>query len=148
MNGRKAFLIAALTFGLQTPALAGTKHTVVSTYVLSGNPGTTLSVGDNVVNTTNVRCPQNPPTCTLALIAMDQTCNMGSQNNWTIVVKVDGAPVDVGFPQLDNYPRCYGSTWVGSFVTTPGAHKVQLITNSTFAGTQGPWSINYSVTFP
>jgi hypothetical protein len=147
--------IAALTaaFGILPDVAAakpGGPHSVLKSYIASGDPKTTLTQGQNVVSEIDVGCPSDDATCTLVLMDMDQVCGAGAYS-WEIVVEVDGTYV--GSP--DSVPAtgndCGGVTWMGSAVVGPGRHRVEFITgwpNSLSGVKQGYWTANYTVTTP
>jgi hypothetical protein len=140
--------IAAL-IGTNQICFAASQHTVIATYLDSGDPGTPLSPRSNLINSTKVHCPRNLQSCTLAMIVMDELCNQGDGYLWQIVVTVDTIPVDGGTDQKSQIP-CFTGNWSGAYTVAPGGHLVQLFTTFEAGNgpTQGHWSINYSVTTP
>lgn len=129
-------------------------HKLVKVYLGSGNPGTSIADGPNLVGTLEVACPKSEATCTLALSAMDEVCGGGIGTTFQIIVMVDGTQVDGGnwvanWGNTGNY--CGGGDWSDVYGTTSGTHNVQLYTDwsaGTGGVTQGQWSANYAVTVP
>ena len=156
MNRTRLAMAATMiiaTSGLQSGSQArgnpAGPHTVIKTYLASGNPGTNLVLGTNVVSNVKTGCPHSYATCTLAMMAMDQVCEPNGDIPVSIQVTVDGKPVDGG---VDMVPieECLTGTWIGDFSVSAGSHIIQLDTvqNDQAYGTQGQWSVNYAVTVP
>ena len=147
---RKFISVVSAALILPSPGVCGTVgHAVVKMYLASGDPGTVLVKGDNTIYITRVACPIQFATCTLALMAMDTVCDLGSET-FTIIVKVDGVAVDNGESFTGSYNYCTSGTWIGNFPVSQGRHKILLDTNDNVSANamQQQWSVNYTVTTP
>jgi|SRR5579862_3204737 len=155
MRNRPLYSAAILLAATGTCVAAATSHKLVRTYLDSGNPGTAMVDGLNLVTATAVVCPKDDSTCTLALSAMDQVCGGGIGTPFQIIVTVDGTQVDAGEWVANNAPsessNCGGGSWADNYAVSTGKHQVELYTDwsvGTGGLTQGQWSINYAVTTP
>lgn len=147
-----ALIGATLVCSASTYANGDGPHSVIKVYVASGDPGATLAAGTTVLHSSEVSCPKNLTSCTLALSAMDQICTIdGTINNFRVIVSVDSVNVDEGAGGGTGYDPCDTRSWIGNVSVGPGRHKVVLSTDiliSDPSATQQNWSVNYTVTTP
>lgn len=154
MSRIREMSLLASAFVLASGLAHAGSHTVIKTYVVSGDPMSQLQEGANSIHTMNVSCPRNLAACTLVLNAMDQVC----ENNgvgiipFSIIVSVDGTAVGAGADGGTGSQACGALSWLGNVQVGPGRHKIDLSTiipiQPDSETLQHNWSVNYAVTSP
>lgn len=154
MNMTRIRLFAAslaLVIGFQGNCFAqDNSHDIVKIYLASDNRRMSIHPGKHLVDSLSVQCPDNLPSCTLALSAMDQICGrLFNPATWQIVVEVDGAEVDK-LDQSSGQVFCSLGHWQGMYQVGPGPHNVQLFSDigHNLGVVQSNWAVNYTVTTP
>lgn len=127
----------------------GASPILINTFLDSGNPQTTLSVGNTTLETAQTNCLYGTR-CTLAMTIMASVGAATCTKEWAIIGLVDGNAVDSEPLQnpLPHDGNQQTARWQGAAKLSHGDHTATFQIYVPCPATAEQWSVKYDLTVP